>query len=454
MLGIGAGRFVVGPSTATVTGELQGSLTALLEKPIAAARGALSALAQPAKVARILLDSDMLETYLHATPEPTRSLVVQIAQGAAPKELLISGDAPASLIDDVLADLCARGAIVGVADEQGHDLLGPEIDIAMATLRAAPPRPPARTPSRPPSRPPMRTPLPLKSPPQPPVALGPNVPPSSLADAVMREISERTGSAPPASVKGPIIEPDELKPRSNPPQEETMPFELMREEDKPRYSNPLIEIKAEEDADIAFFEELERLGEESPAQAAVEEAPDAIAEEAQVAEQTDLEAEVSEKTDIEAEVASDQTDVETIYEAEPITATPPTSEAEPDAEIVPPPPAKEEAKPAAKPPSTGLGFLLLAVLAFGGVFARLALTQNQPATDFDPPAGAALAPNEGRVEISGGAVDVSIDGVVRGHGPHLLLAVPAGPHEVRAGQIAKPVDVVAGRLKKIDVSSP
>jgi CheY-like chemotaxis protein len=445
MLGVGAGRFVVGPPSSSVTGELSGSLTTLLEKPIAAARGALAALSGPrgAKAARVLFDAESLETYLHATPEPTRGLVVQLAQGASPKDLVVSGKTSATLLEDVIADLCARGMIIGVADETGNDLLGPEIEAALAILRAAPPRPPARSASKPPSaRPPIRTPLPLEPPStHQAVDLQASAPPSSLADAVMRELSERAGSATPPPVESPsccIVEPQELKPRSNPPVgDETAPFELVREAttEPIRCSDPLIEMRQEDNVDLSFFDDLEQ-----------------------------------KEASSDAPLASEPTEVETIYEAEPLTATPPPSASkeekdgpaiEPEVDSVPalvaaePKKQAKEVKPV-KPPSTGLGwFLLLATLAFGGVFMSLALTAatNEPA-DLDPPAGAELAPGEGILEISGPPSDIQIDGVVRGKGPRLVVTLQAGPHEIRSGEVSKNVAIAAGRMRKIDVSSP
>jgi hypothetical protein len=336
-----------------------------------------------------LLDTDTLETYLHATPEPVRSIVVQLARGASPKDLLISGKLPAATLEDVLSDLSMRGAVVGVSDDQGADLLGPEIAAALEVLHAAPPRPPVRSPSKPPqSRPPMRSPIPLK-------------PASSLADAVMREISDRPA-------RKPIVEPTDLRPRSNPPMEETQPFDLVCEVIEA--DEPSIEVSEEDMPDVAFFDELEE----------------------DVA--TDLPA------------AVEQTEVETLYEAEPMTPSAPLTTADIEKEA----PIKPRAA------STGLGwFLLLAVVAFSGVFIRLAMASSakQPG-DLELPAGAEVMPGDGMLEIAAPPLDVMVDGVVRGRGPHVVVTLQAGTHELTCGAITKNATIVPGRMRKIDVSSP
>jgi DNA-binding response OmpR family regulator len=480
MLGVGAGRFVVGPPSTGVGGELGGSLASMLEKPIASARGAIAALSGSKGVAaaRVTFDGDLLETYLAATPEPMRGLVVRLAQGASPRELLLAGAFPATLLEDVLADLATRGAIIGVSDEHGADLLGPEVEDALAILKAAPPRAmPQRQVSRPPSRPPMQTPLskpPLSRPPisRPPTSSRPALVleqmekeraqeaaptvPASLADAVMREISERaTGTATPVPPAAPIIEPEALKPRSNPPENETQPFELVRQGPLqseppvggvPEDPDPTIE-HTEIDADVAMLEGLESFPELAHAE---------------------------------------QTEHETVYEAETLTpsdappartpSVPVSEDSRPvlakiatgasatsatgaivreAAPVVTHKPTKNEA-PAPAPASTGLGwFLLLAVLVFGGIFAKVVLMPSSSGPAYlDPPVGAELAPGQGMLEIAGPAdSDVIVDGTPRGRG-RVVLTLQSGSHEVRAGELTRTVDVAPGRLLKIDLAVP
>ena len=117
LLGVSAGRFIVAPPTeGALIGELTGTLAAQLEKHIASARGAMAVTtgAQATRVARVRLDPDVLAHYLSATPEPARSLIVRLSQGASPRSLLLEGQVVPSLLDDVLTDLAARGAVVSV----------------------------------------------------------------------------------------------------------------------------------------------------------------------------------------------------------------------------------------------------------------------------------------------------------------------------------------------------
>ncbi|HTB72517.1 MAG TPA: response regulator [Polyangiaceae bacterium] len=299
LLAVGAGRFSIASSQEPIRGELSGTLFDLLARPLAMARGALAATtgAKTMEVERILLEASVLEEYLRATPDPARAVLKRLAAGASPRSLLLAGEAAPSLVEDLLADLAARGAIRAVEAADGTDLLTPAIDAALAVLTGAvpssrsmppnarpsiAPRPqtvlarrapeparapepirvpepvqapaPERAPDRPahPTDPPMRA-LESLQWSAPPEALKPEsvrpstrLPaglasalappsrvidddndsdaPSSLEDAVMREISERYPE--PSPVLGgldlpPIVEPSALRPRSsNPPANE------------------------------------------------------------------------------------------------------------------------------------------------------------------------------------------------------------------------------------------
>jgi CheY-like chemotaxis protein len=249
LLGVSAGRFAVTTNSEPVRGELTGTLFDQLVRPIAAARGALAATvgARMASVEHVIFDEKSIEDYLRATPEPTASLIKRLAQGTAPRRLLLEGDAPASLLEDVLSDLAARAAIQAVVGAQGADLLSPAVDAALAVLgRAAEPRramPPNARLSTPVPAPAVAVEAPrndsvaVDSPPEddietydglilseppPAEAEGIDAPPSSLEDAVMRELSGR--SLQPRSSRAsvpdppPIVEPSQLRARSsNPP---------------------------------------------------------------------------------------------------------------------------------------------------------------------------------------------------------------------------------------------
>ncbi len=267
LLAVGAGRFVVASSTESIRGELTGTLFELLARPLAAARGALAATtgSHTMEVERILLDPTVLEEYLRATPDPARTVLKRLAGGASPRALLLAGEAAPNLVEDLLSDLAARCAIRAVEAADGTDLLTPAVAAAFAVLTGAiPPRrslPPNARPSAAP-RPPVVAPAPAaetlqwSAPPPAPtkpmptrVGLRSPVPslegpppserddddaPSSLEDAVMREISDR--SPDPGAVHGgldlpPIVEPSELRPRSsNPPANREEPKESVDEQ--------------------------------------------------------------------------------------------------------------------------------------------------------------------------------------------------------------------------------
>jgi len=252
LLAVGAGRFVVTPTSEPVRGDLSGTLFDLLARPIASARGALTATtgAHTMEVEHIGLDEVALDEYLRATPDPARALIRRLARGASPRQMLLGGEVSPSLLEDVLADLSARDAVRSVVGPNGVDLLGPAVASALAVLKAAD-KPRGSTP-----------PNARRSVPVPPVALQPmpgeaaasadahpglrpvyetlrlgdasatradeesGEAPSSLEDAVMREISDRSPPAPGTSRSSgsdppPIVEPSALKRRSsNPPGED------------------------------------------------------------------------------------------------------------------------------------------------------------------------------------------------------------------------------------------
>jgi DNA-binding response OmpR family regulator len=227
LLGIGAGRFVVGPSQEPIHGEWTGTLFDQLSRPIAAARGALAATTgtRTMDVERVLFDGQALDDYLRATPEPTRSLIRTLAQGVAPRKMLLRGGVSPSLLEDVLSDLAARGTIRAVEGPGGVDLLTSAIEGAFAVLRGmAPPRPSAIPDARASEAPPA-SPTRARGPVDARMAKDTDGVPSSLEDAVMRELSDRSppcdasrDTSSGASRTQPlpsIIELSELRPRSS-----------------------------------------------------------------------------------------------------------------------------------------------------------------------------------------------------------------------------------------------
>jgi len=159
MLGVGAGRFVVSSTKAKGSDVAPMPLAEQFARPIALARAALHATtgARMMTVAKVVLDEDDVTGYLLATPEPARELVRRLARGTSPREILLHGDVSPALVEDVLADLAARGAIVAVYGADGSDAMRGEAFDAKAVLPDAdggrsslvPPAPLSSRPPRP-----------------------------------------------------------------------------------------------------------------------------------------------------------------------------------------------------------------------------------------------------------------------------------------------------------------
>src|SRR6185312_4086506 len=132
---------------------------------------------------------------------------------------LSGGEVDPVLLEDVLGDLAARGAIGAVWTPGGDEVRAPAVNALMAPreepkMRSERPAP-VKPASKPPSKPPVAE-LSLAAAPE-PEAFDPTAPPSSLADAVMKEISDRVSEPRVRSDPPPIVEPSALRPRSNPP---------------------------------------------------------------------------------------------------------------------------------------------------------------------------------------------------------------------------------------------
>jgi CheY-like chemotaxis protein len=143
LLAVGAGRFVVTPATSDVaSSELVGTLEEQLLPHLAAARAAQRLLSGSdlVSVERVELEEDRLGAYAAATPEPARTLLRTLAAGASPRAIITSGQAPARLVEDVLMDAAARGAVCGVFAANGEDLFASAVVRETDVLRGASPQ--------------------------------------------------------------------------------------------------------------------------------------------------------------------------------------------------------------------------------------------------------------------------------------------------------------------------
>ena len=138
LLGASAGRFVVASaSPSSLPPELDGSLDEQLLPSIASARAAQRLLggASLVSIERVDLAEDRMSAYAAATPEPARSLLRTLAAGASPRALITSGQAAARLLEDVLGDAAAHGAVTAIIGVDGEELFEAAVELEMETLR-------------------------------------------------------------------------------------------------------------------------------------------------------------------------------------------------------------------------------------------------------------------------------------------------------------------------------
>ena len=441
LLGVSAGRFTVADSDAAVTGDLRGTLADQLALPITLARGAAFATtgARLMTIEKVILHDAIVEAYLRATPGPARALIFRLGEGASPREVLLSGTVEPSLLEDVLSDLAARGAIVGVFGAAGADLLAPAVARArsgMGVTSERAPSPRAPVVSATPPRVSGDTNGDASAPSPPP---GPARGPSSLADAVMREISDRSpepgASRPVSSSPPPLVEPSNLKPRSNPPEElvgDTVP------------------------AEVPAFKPTLTL--------------------ADVSDRTDVDHTAVEAKEMSIPVLLETSQPARVEVAE--LSLPPLS-----------PDAAEKSAPERTPLASVVGDTRLpvtrtrwtyAAVAAGGALlvwaafqargtapaepvaahgATITSTTPLPARNVepvfvDPPTGTSLAGGEGLLVVTmPDEAPIKVDGVARGRGPKLVLALKAGSHEVLLGAAEHPrsLEVRAGRATKLEL---
>lgn len=140
LLGVGSGRFVVTPAPAEMMDpELEGSLEEQLLPRIASSRAAQRLLSGTAlaSVERVELAEARMAAYAVATPEPARSLLRTLAAGASPRALITSGQAAPRLVEDVLCDAAAHGAVLAIVGAGGEELLAAAAEREAENLRGA-----------------------------------------------------------------------------------------------------------------------------------------------------------------------------------------------------------------------------------------------------------------------------------------------------------------------------
>ena len=459
MLGVGAGRFMLASSNVAIPAEdrdLNGSLSAQLARPVAVARAARAATTagRAMTVEHVELDADALAALLFSTPEPARSLVESLAEGGSPRAMLLGGEIDPALLDEVLGDLALRGAITAVRTTTGEEVLARAVEALLSPepkLRATPS---SSMRARPPSRPP-----PVQRPEARPMTDldEDDLIPSSLADAVMRELSDRApelrtrSSNPP-----PIVEPSDLRPRSTNPPSAPM-----------RASKPSIPPDAI--VPETFDDSFESAGSDQTEVDAPVESNDSRTSLASEDEERSISIEIS----VSAPLASAESSEAPLAESHPRTPMASVASREPE--------TKGRAPKARWPwivalAIAGIG-VTLGVQATktndGASAASAPVTLDQavaPAMTGEPvahdpsgvtyeaiPAGFSVPSGQGLLEVSAAPeAAVRVDGVARGNG---LVRVPvsAGPHEVGIASLDRPmrtVEVRAGRAARVELTTP
>jgi DNA-binding response OmpR family regulator len=239
MLGVGAGRFTVTTSTTAIEAQLDGNLAAQLAKPIARARAATAILtgAGTVRASHVNLDPEMLDDYLRAMPEQAKKIALRIAAGTSPRSLILEGTCSASLVEDIVCDLAARGIVTAIEDDMGEDILAPEVArLAALTDSRAAFGPRTATPEPVPAGADGIAKMPVAGACSGDSGLGLCESPepgsvnradgegagASLEDAVMREIAFRSPEPAPLGLpldRALMVEPSTLRPRTSPPHE-------------------------------------------------------------------------------------------------------------------------------------------------------------------------------------------------------------------------------------------
>lgn len=116
LLGVSAGRFVITPNKAPSRDDFKSSLSELLAGPIRRARAAQRLLSGSAlmSVEKVDIDEAAVAAYVASTPDPAHSLTQRLIAGESPRDIVLSGDASAEMLELVLADVARHGGVRGV----------------------------------------------------------------------------------------------------------------------------------------------------------------------------------------------------------------------------------------------------------------------------------------------------------------------------------------------------
>jgi DNA-binding response OmpR family regulator len=126
LLGVSAARFLVISASDPLESEFGSDENGTAFAPFVVSSRAALAVCTGAKLAgveTVELDPEVVRDYLLATPDPARQVVRKLARGESPRRMLVTGEVPPSLVEDVLCELAVRGAVTAIRTSTGDDLL-------------------------------------------------------------------------------------------------------------------------------------------------------------------------------------------------------------------------------------------------------------------------------------------------------------------------------------------
>jgi CheY-like chemotaxis protein len=137
-IGVRVGRYGVIENHDDIRADIEGDLPRVLDAIVKNARSIRDAVtgSKLDLVERVFVDSDTIEDCLVAAEEHIREIIIRLANGASPRSILEDGSIEVSVLEEVLSDLAARGAIVGVEARGSEPIVAAPIH---ATPAPAPP---------------------------------------------------------------------------------------------------------------------------------------------------------------------------------------------------------------------------------------------------------------------------------------------------------------------------
>lgn len=122
------GRFQVVPESGPAAAPSERTLREIVAPAVAEARAAQALLegAGLSRASRIELRLPRLD--LDTLPEPAAATYRAIAMGRSPASLVEQGTVTAASLEQLLSDAATRGAVEAVLDDEGHDLLTPALE--------------------------------------------------------------------------------------------------------------------------------------------------------------------------------------------------------------------------------------------------------------------------------------------------------------------------------------